>query len=88
DIMFNEGISASGDLLDLAVTEGIVAKSGSWFSFGDMRLGQGRENSKTLLRENPDLFAEIKQSVLEKKGIANKPTVPEETPAKAETAEA
>ncbi|MEX2671552.1 MAG: recombinase RecA [Phycisphaeraceae bacterium] len=87
DIMFNEGISASGDLLDLAVTEGIVAKSGSWFSFGDMRLGQGRENSKTLLRENPDLFAEIKQGVLEKKGIANKPTMPEETP-EAETAEA
>ena len=69
DIMFNEGISASGDLLDLAVTEEIVQKSGAWFSKGDLRLGQGRENSKAFLRENPDLFAEIKHEILEKKGL-------------------
>ncbi|MFG0329308.1 MAG: recombinase RecA [Phycisphaerales bacterium] len=70
DIMFNEGISASGDLLDLAVNDGIVQKSGAWFSYGDIRLGQGRENSKQFLRENPDLFTEIHAKVLEKNGIA------------------
>ena len=69
DIMFNEGISASGDLLDLAVTEGIVQKSGAWFSKEGLRLGQGRENSKAFLRENPDLFAEIKHEILKQKGL-------------------
>ena len=60
DIMFNEGISATGDLLDLAINDGIAQKAGAWFSYGDIRLGQGRENSKQFLRENPDLFEEIK----------------------------
>jgi recombination protein RecA len=69
DIMFDEGISASGDLLDLAVEVDVVQKSGAWFSFGEVRLGQGRENSKTFIRENSDLFAEIKQQVLEAKGM-------------------
>ncbi|MEM6460005.1 MAG: DNA recombination/repair protein RecA, partial [Planctomycetota bacterium] len=69
DIMFDEGISASGDLLDLAVEEEVVQKSGAWFSFGEVRLGQGRENAKTFIRENRDLFDEIKQLVLEKKGV-------------------
>ena len=64
DIMFNEGISATGDLLDLAINDGIAQKAGAWFSYGDIRLGQGRENSKQFLRENPDLFDEIKQKVL------------------------
>ncbi|MDH3584404.1 MAG: recombinase RecA [Phycisphaerae bacterium] len=69
DIMFNEGISASGDLLDLAVEEKVVDKSGAWFSRGDLRLGQGRENSKEFLKENPDLFEEIRVDVLKKKGV-------------------
>jgi len=69
DIMFNEGISTSGDLIDLGVEEGVVDKSGAWFSFGEVRLGQGRENAKTFIRENPDLFNEIKTLVLQKKGI-------------------
>jgi recombination protein RecA len=69
DIMFDEGISASGDLIDLAVEEGIVQKSGAWFSFGEVRLGQGRENAKQFIRENEDLFAEIRQLVLEAKGV-------------------
>lgn len=69
DIMFNEGISASGDLLDLAVEEDVVNKSGAWFSFGEVRLGQGRENSKQFLKDNPDLFAEIQKQVMEAKGI-------------------
>jgi recombination protein RecA len=69
DIMFDEGISATGDLLDMAVEEKVVDKSGAWFSFGDIRLGQGRENAKTFLKENLDLFEEIKSAVMEKKGV-------------------
>jgi recombination protein RecA len=69
DIMFDEGISASGDLIDLAIAAEIVQKSGAWFSYGDTRLGQGRENAKNFLKDNPDLFAEIKAKVLEAKGI-------------------
>ena len=63
DIMFNEGISATGDLLDLAVEEEVVQKSGAWFSFNEVRLGQGRENSKQFIKENPDLFEEIRKLV-------------------------
>ncbi|HEX7008562.1 MAG TPA: recombinase RecA [Phycisphaeraceae bacterium] len=69
DIMYNEGISASGDLLDLAITTDIVQKSGAWFSYGDVRLGQGRENAKQFLKDNPDLFEEIKAAVLKAKGV-------------------
>ena len=79
DIMFTEGISASGDLVDLAVAEDIIAKSGAWFSYGEMRLGQGRENAKATLRENPDLFAEIRTKVLIKKGVIADPSAVEET---------
>ena len=68
DIMFNEGISATGDLLDLAVTADVVDKSGAWFSYGDVRLGQGRENSKKFLADNPELFEEIRVKVLQAKG--------------------
>jgi recombination protein RecA len=62
--MFAEGISASGDLLDLAVADSIVDKSGAWFSYGDVKLGQGRENAKRFLVDNPDLFEEIRRAVL------------------------
>lgn len=67
DIMFDEGISGSGDLLDLAVTCEVVQKSGAWFNFGETRLGQGRENSKKFIKENTELFEEIKKKVMEKK---------------------
>ncbi|MEM0914079.1 MAG: recombinase RecA [Planctomycetota bacterium] len=69
DIMFNEGISASGDLIDLAVETDVVQKSGAWFSYGEIRLGQGRENAKTFLRENTDVFDEVKAKVLDAKGV-------------------
>jgi recombination protein RecA len=59
DIMYNEGISKAGDLLDLAVELDVIDKRGSFYSYGDLRLGQGRENSKQYLRENPELAAEI-----------------------------
>jgi recombination protein RecA len=70
DIMFEEGISISGDVLDLAVADGVVDKSGAWFSYGDVRLGQGREASKTFLRQNADLMEEIRREVL-KQRLAN-----------------
>ncbi len=63
DIMYNEGISRSGDLLDLAVQMEIVEKRGSYYSYGEIRLGQGRENAKEYIRENPDLADEIELSV-------------------------
>ncbi len=64
DIMFNQGISYEGDLIDLGVQHGIVDKSGAWLSYGDVRLGQGRENAKRFIAENEDLAEEIKQAVI------------------------
>ena len=64
DIMYDEGISASGDLLDLAVADTIIDKSGSWFTYGELRLGQGRENAKKFLKDNPELFKEIRKAAL------------------------
>jgi recombination protein RecA len=69
DIMYNEGISSNGDMLDLAVAEELVAKRGSFFSYGDIRLGQGRENAKAFLAENPDLAAEIDKLVRDRHGL-------------------
>jgi len=63
DIMYNEGISKVGDLIDLATQLGIVDKRGAFFSYGETRLGQGRENSKEYLRQNPDLADEIEMAV-------------------------
>ncbi len=70
DIMYNEGISAAGDLLDLAVSEEIVVKRGAFYSYGDIRLGQGRENAKSFLAENPDLAAEIDRLVRGQHGLS------------------
>jgi recombination protein RecA len=65
DIMYNEGISKVGDVLDIAVDAGIVDKRGSFYSYGETRLGQGRENSKQFLRDNPDVALEIENRVRE-----------------------
>ncbi|MYH28009.1 MAG: recombinase RecA [Acidobacteria bacterium] len=70
DIMYGEGISREGDLLDLAVERRIVEKSGAWFSYGGERLGQGRENVKTLLREKADLFGSMEAEVRKALGLA------------------
>jgi len=64
DIVFNKGISVAGDVLDLAVDNNVVQKSGAWFSYGDVRLGQGRERVCELLNDNPELLAEIREKVL------------------------
>lgn len=63
DIMYNQGISNEGDVLDLAVIHGIVDKAGAWFSYKDAKIGQGREASKTYLRENPKVLTEIDKAV-------------------------
>jgi len=63
DIMYNEGISRSGDLIDLATGLDIITKRGSFYSYGDIRLGQGRENSKDFLKQNADLSEEIELAV-------------------------
>jgi recombination protein RecA len=75
DIMFNEGISKEGDLLDLAAKLEIVTKRGAFFSYGDIRIGQGRENSKEYLRQNPDLAAEI-DSVIRQRAMGGDINIP------------
>lgn len=66
DIMYNEGISKEGNLVDIGVNENIVQKSGSWFAYNDIRLGQGRENAKIYLKENPDIALEIENKIRSK----------------------
>jgi recombination protein RecA len=69
DIMYGEGISKVGELLDLGVTGGIVEKSGSWFSYNGERVGQGRENAKNFLRDNPDIATAIEAAIRENAGL-------------------
>jgi len=69
DVMYGEGISREGDLLDLAVEKRIVEKSGTWFAFGGDRLGQGRENAKAFLRNNPDIFRIVEDKVRRELGL-------------------
>ncbi len=69
DIMFGQGISKEGDIIDLAVEEDIIQKSGSWFSYMDERIGQGRDNAKLFLKENPDVMQEIENQIREKHGL-------------------
>jgi recombination protein RecA len=69
DIMYGQGISKFGELVDLGVKAGVVEKSGAWFSFDSQRLGQGRENAKTFLKNNPDAAARIEQTIRENAGL-------------------
>jgi len=69
DIMFGEGISKVGELIDLGVKAGMVEKSGAWFSFDSQRLGQGRENAKTFLKNNPDMAAKIEATIRQNSGL-------------------
>ncbi len=87
DIMYGEGISQEGDLLDLAVNHNIVQKSGAWFSYGEERLGQGREKVRALLKEDREIFDRIENEVKIKLGMI-KPEAAEEKPEKAKTAAA
>jgi recombination protein RecA len=81
DIMYGEGISKTGDLLDMGVEADVIDKSGSWYSFEGQRIGQGRENAKLMLAENPDISNQIKHKILVQHGME------EPEPAKAEKAE-
>ncbi len=69
DIMYGEGISKSGELVDMGVAAGIIEKSGAWFSFEDQRIGQGRENAKQFLKENADIAAKIETQLRENAGV-------------------
>src|SRR5262249_44590180 len=69
DIMYGEGISKTGELVDLGVKAGIIEKSGAWFSFGNERIGQGRENTKAFLKQHPKVGAEIEKAVRQNAGL-------------------
>ena len=69
DIMYGEGVSKNGELVDLGVKAGIVEKSGAWFSYDSVRLGQGRENAKTFLKEHPDVAAKIESQIRQNSGL-------------------
>lgn len=84
DIMYNEGISRTGNVLDVGVKEEIVQKSGAWFSYGDVRLGQGRENSKVYLKDNPDVALDIENQIRAKYNLPLAEAAPAE--AKSESA--
>ena len=75
DVMYGEGISREGDLIDLAVEKRIVEKSGAWFAYGGERLGQGRENAKQFLKENPDVRRTIEERVRRELGLVREPEV-------------
>jgi recombination protein RecA len=76
DIIFGEGISREGDVLDLGVNNGIVERTGTWYSYKGDRLGQGRENAKMSLKENPELMKKIEAEIREKHGIKMKEPAP------------
>ena len=67
--MYGKGISKEGDVLDLAVREGLVEKSGAWFAYGGEKIGQGRENAKLYLAEHPEVFADLDHKIRVAKGL-------------------
>ncbi|MGY8956010.1 MAG: recombinase RecA [Alphaproteobacteria bacterium] len=82
DIMYGEGVSKMGEILDLGVQAGIIDKSGAWFSYGSERIGQGRENAKVFFKENPDMTREIEHKIRENAGLISDAMLgkPEESP--------
>jgi recombination protein RecA len=69
DIMYGEGVSKNGELIDLGVKAGVVEKSGAWFSYDSQRIGQGRENAKLFLKDNPDIAAKIELAIRQNAGL-------------------
>ena len=88
DIMFGKGISREGSLLDVGVEHGIVRKGGAWFTYDEVQLGQGKENSKNYLRENPDLALQLENDVYKAVGMIESDSDEETTDEPAETKEA
>jgi recombination protein RecA len=78
DLMHDRGISREGDLIDLAIEDKLIDKSGSWINYGSVRLGQGRENAKQFLRDNPTLADELVQKILAKRGLITASAEPPE----------
>ncbi len=73
DMLGHCGISLEGDVLDLAAEDRVVDRSGTWYSFGETRLGQGRDKARVFLEENPEILAKIRQKILEGRGLAVPP---------------
>ena len=88
DILYGEGIAKEGDLLDAATNANLVEKSGSWFSYKDERIGQGRDTAIKWLKDQPEVVKELRKNLFEKAGIGAKPIQPEATPAAVEQAKA
>jgi recombination protein RecA len=84
DIIYGQGISREGSLLDLGVDQGFVRKAGAWFTYESDQLGQGRENARNFLRDNPDLANELEKKIKEKMGIGPTLDAPADEAAKAE----
>src|SRR5581483_9038118 len=80
DIIYNVGISREGSLIDMGVDNGIVRKSGAWYTYESDQLGQGKENARTFLRDNPDLADEIEKKIKEKLGIGARVDAPADAP--------
>src|SRR5258706_15276052 len=78
DILYNEGISREGEILDLAIERNLVQKSGTWFSYGEERIGQGRENARLWMKEHPDAVAELEVKVREALGLTRASSAPPE----------
>lgn len=87
DIIYGQGISAEGSLLDMAEKFDLVQKSGSWYSYGDLRLGQGRDNAREFLKQNPEICAELENSVREKAGLPQRSGAGKESGKQLEAAE-
>ena len=77
--MFGKGISSEGDVLDLATNIDVIQKSGAWFAYNDGKIGQGRENAKNYLKENPEIAAEVEQKVRAHYGLAEELKIREKT---------
>ena len=82
DMMYGKGISQSGELLDMAADKDIIAKAGSWYSYNDERIGQGRENAKKYLEDNPEVYDEVQKQVRQAYGIDEESVAEREDPEK------
>ena len=87
DIMYGEGISKVGELIDLGVKAGVVEKSGAWFSYDSQRIGQGRENAKQFLRDHPEVADAIEQRIREQSGVVANAMLAQDETEEAEAAE-
>jgi recombination protein RecA len=85
--MYSEGISKSGEILDLGVKAGVVEKSGAWFSYDSQRIGQGRENAKAFLKANPDIAGKIEAAIRQNAGLIAERILADADPSPEEAAE-